>query len=561
MVIHLLFFTWHIITHIIRKQSLIIVMEEEYSKKLSRFEDILKKLNPLQVILGEEILKKYIYGVDLLQLSTNEKLAMKKIYKQWCRTHHPDKWDHEMGTNEPSLYVYREYGDAFLKCEENQYDKVWIYMGYAAITFNEIVIGNLSMNEVSRLIRDTDVLIDIIRQCNEIRSETEELVAELNGILGFVKVHLNAKDSGVCTRHSFQTDLILQKDCLHCRCDERNTSTDVIIITASEEGDESDQCDENEGGKQFTDSTDVTFSENLQNDFSGIEPCAAGEINIDQESTDTPDHRTSSAKFQENIGNVNECSDSRAEINGLNIRTLKAIAESMDLSIDNVIEKPELVHMIIKVKEAHDIKYHRKRDNPTKYSIPIETWVNCIRQKVDQLPFDIDGLVVYVLSHDQSHKMKSSKDGRNWSQWSTSSRVNFEGLRRTANCDGGYVCLFKNCNFSQLYNKPNAYYFKRVGGKLVCNVCSVEHHEIKCNCKKIWELEKSSHLVSVYHHGKHNCIAKPFIPLQEAELRHRFSSTPKVTPQQAVTDIIAECFDDPEVDINHINEIIDSSLE
>ena len=64
------------------------------------------------------------------------------------------------------------------------------------------------MNEVSRLIRDTDVLIDIIRQCNEIRSETEELVAELNGILGFVKVHLNAKDSDVCTRHSFQTDLI-----------------------------------------------------------------------------------------------------------------------------------------------------------------------------------------------------------------------------------------------------------------------------------------------------------------------------------------------------------------
>ena len=205
-------------------------MEEEYSKKLSRFEDILKKLNPLQVILAEEILKKYIYGADLLQLSTNEKLAMKKIYKQWCRTHHPDKWDHEMGTNEPSLYVYREYGDAFLKCEENQYDKVLIYMGYAAITFNEIVIGNLSMNEVSRLIRDTDVLIDIIRQCNEIRSETEELFAELNGILGFVKVHLNAKDSGVCTRHSFQTDLILQKDCLHCRCDERNTSTDVIIM-------------------------------------------------------------------------------------------------------------------------------------------------------------------------------------------------------------------------------------------------------------------------------------------------------------------------------------------
>ena len=64
MVIHLLFFTWYIITHIIRKQSLIVVMEEEYSEKLSRFEDILKKLNPLQVILGEEILKKYIYGAD-----------------------------------------------------------------------------------------------------------------------------------------------------------------------------------------------------------------------------------------------------------------------------------------------------------------------------------------------------------------------------------------------------------------------------------------------------------------------------------------------------------------
>ena len=62
----------------------------------------------------------------------------------------------------------------------------------------------------------------------------------------------------------------------------------------------------------------LLFLKIYKNDFSGVEPCAAGEINIDQESTDTPDHLTSSAKFQENIGNGNECSDSRAEINGLN---------------------------------------------------------------------------------------------------------------------------------------------------------------------------------------------------------------------------------------------------
>lgn len=99
---------------------------------------------------------------------------------------------------------------------------------------------------------------------------------------------------------------------------------------------------------------------------------------------------------------------------------------SMNLSFENVIEKSDIVDRIITEKDRQNVKYHRKMENHSKFNLPLSTWNSCIRQKVDKLPYDINGLQVFILSYDKKNPMKSSVDGR--SKW------------KTANFDGGHSC-------------------------------------------------------------------------------------------------------------------------
>ena len=418
-------------------------IEEEYLRALTHCRELLRKLNPLQSVVSSDIWRNILTASDVLHLTPEEKLQVKKCFKNWCRTNHPDKRDEVPGKeDEASLHLYKVYSDAFLHGDEAGYNNLWVHMGFTALTFDGVDPMHLAINNISRLIRDIDVLIDIIEQCNQIKYHNGNLAKELRKCLQFVKLYLNAKESGVCTKHS-------------------------------------------------------TIS----------------------------------------------------------------IAGSMDLCTNTVIEKSELVDMIINERDRLNIKYHRKRENPTKYTIPLSKWKNCTQIMDDKLPFDIDGLVVYVLPYNPKDKMKSSRDGRNWHTWTTGSRINFKGTRRSATCAGGRLCRNKKCKFLKLFRKQNAYHFIKVDGVIVCRLCRLKPEVVECyKCKKIWEFEKGENVVTVYHHGTHSCTPKPFPILQEGKLRDRFHNTPKVSPQQAVNDMIGECFDDPNFDIDFVNELIDSSL-
>ena len=72
---------------------------------------------------------------DLLDLSEETKGLIKNIYHEWCLANHPDKTD---TVNEDALYVIKEYGEAFLRVRDNIYQQVWMYMGYAAVSFHGI---------------------------------------------------------------------------------------------------------------------------------------------------------------------------------------------------------------------------------------------------------------------------------------------------------------------------------------------------------------------------------------------------------------------------------------
>ena len=70
----------------------------------------------------------------------------------------------------------------------------------------------------------------------------------------------------------------------------------------------------------------------------------------------------------------------RKELPSLNVKTLKAIAASKDLSIENVIEKSE-----------KNTLYHKKRSNPINYTVPHKEWDNCIVRNVMKISYNING--------------------------------------------------------------------------------------------------------------------------------------------------------------------------
>ena len=83
-------------------------------------------------------------------------------------------------------------------------------------------------------------------------------------------------------------------------------------------------------------------------------------------------------------------------------------------------------------------------DHTVSSSIPSkltpEVWSEIPVLKRDTLPNDIDGNVVYELPFDHKNRMASSKDGRRWRRYMSSTRSGFTGIRHLARCSGSYKC-------------------------------------------------------------------------------------------------------------------------
>ena len=55
------------------------VLEEEYTNIISLFRDVMKKLNPIQCVMGDDLMKNLVCSTaDLLQLTDEEKISIKK---------------------------------------------------------------------------------------------------------------------------------------------------------------------------------------------------------------------------------------------------------------------------------------------------------------------------------------------------------------------------------------------------------------------------------------------------------------------------------------------------
>ena len=148
-----------------------------------------------------------------------------------------------------------------------------------------------------------------------------------------------------------------------------------------------------------------------------------------------------------------------------------------------------------------------------------------------QLPFDIDGDIVYRLPYDPEKKMKSSLDGRPWKTWVTSSRKGLAGICRTAHCKGSYKCYNIQCSYRKQYQIANCTQFEKEEGETVCKCCGLPAVHIDCPAIKVWEFPRNSKLVTIIHTGKHTCVA---VPRQDfSKLETVFTENPDLRPGQA----------------------------
>ena len=359
-------------------------MEEEYGYQLQRLKNVVLLLNPLQEIMGEEGVRDLVCepNVEMLDLSLDQKSGIKKIYKSWLRVNHPDKWD-AGETRELSLQLCKMYGDVFIRVDEKEFDKVWMFMGYSALTFNRIDVDVLTLDDVSRLIRDSFILLDMVRQFTDVGIQIEGVAQNLKDVLSKIKIYLKAIEDGFCTSHSTSTVRFLRRDCAKC-CEATVAGQGTYSEVDSSVDEEENNvlvCDDSEGK-----SDTVDFQ--------------AGDD--ENEHSDSDDHYTTrEKKLKESI---------KMELKSLNVKTLMAIAASKDLNTHNCLEKTELIKLIVEHdledEEMRRVRNHKKREKPTKYSVPIHTWQSCEIVLVDRLPYDINKLVVYKMTFDPHDKMR-----------------------------------------------------------------------------------------------------------------------------------------------------------
>jgi hypothetical protein len=145
----------------------------------------------------------------------------------------------------------------------------------------------------------------------------------------------------------------------------------------------------------------------------------------------------------------------------------------------------------------------------SKVALVPRLWADVECQKVDKLPYDIDGLVKYQIPFEKKSRMESSKDGRPWAAFMTSRRSGFFGVRRLARCKGSSECVNDECPYLKQFSKRNRVQFQNKGGETVCHSCGAPAVNVACHASKVWEFKDKDGVVDIYHHGTHTCVPRP----------------------------------------------------
>ena len=190
----------------------------------------------------------------------------------------------------------------------------------------------------------------------------------------------------------------------------------------------------------------------------------------------------------------------------------------------------------------------------TNVELDIHNWDECDTQHVTQLPHDIDGLCKFVISCTREDMMRSSKDGRPWKTWVTSTRKYFEGLRRGVRCNGAPVCNSNECPFLKNGNGPNRTQFQMHGSCFQCFTCGTPAITVACHAVKVLEYDKRQEQLVVMHVGNHTCQAK--LPkVNRQVLLKVVSQNPGVKPNKLVNDQMVQLMTTDTIDWSQVENV------
>jgi hypothetical protein len=257
---------------------------------------------------------------------------------------------------------------------------------------------------------------------------------------------------------------------------------------------------------------------------SSSEKSESGSACVEVSQTEVAVHAVQCCNFSASGGN--ECDDSGIRPN---------MASSSSNIQHDIICEDEVTSVTNDNKELHD-KIKSKRPlkrvgsvNNSKFMSP-SLWDNCEPEEVDSIPYDINGLRKFLLVCEKKDMMKVSKDGRPWSTWMTSSRRNFNGIRRLAVCNGSFRCDVTSC---QLKGQPNTLQFHSVNGRRRCSICGIEATFVPCCARKVWEYSEGQ--LCVMYYGDHTCSAKPKT-VSRTVINRAVAANPGVSPTKIVLD-------------------------
>ena len=132
------------------------------------------------------------------------------------------------------------------------------------------------------------------------------------------------------------------------------------------------------------------------------------------------------------------------------------------------------------------------------------TWENIKRQKVIEIPFDIDGMKVYsIIVSNRTDLLRRCRDGRPWKKDSRTKRSGYD-IVRFKDCNRSLHCSNPNCPFILRFEERNRLKFN---SSRICELWGALGEVVACPARK-YTAYISEKKAQIFHFGTHTCKTK-----------------------------------------------------
>lgn len=129
-------------------------------------------------------------------------------------------------------------------------------------------------------------------------------------------------------------------------------------------------------------------------------------------------------------------------------------------------------------------------------------------EKVETVPYNINGVHIYEIPCTYNDWVKKQRDGRWWAM-NTSTQRKSENVKKVGKCTGSWICRNNECPKYKSGKGRNEIAFKAIGSDLQeCRSCGYIAERKFCGAKKMTVFLPVEKLLVVHYSGYHTCTLK-----------------------------------------------------